>query len=516
MKNSSKSFILPCVIFAVFSLIQGSCLILTGDDFFWHHMESFTENFGRSSHNGRYFTNIITYTMCNYSALRVIIYFIVMLLMFFAVVKLLKTDANRSLITNLFAVIGLLSIPSQIYCYTFNWISGFTNYVLGTVMTLLYIVWCLPLLKGEELKISHFSAVFTLLLGFLGALCVENLTILNILFAIFILIFSALTYKKVHLSNIFYLVGASIGAFFMFTNVNYNDVLVEESDQIGNRFAEFSLPDIFMKVYMDIIPRYSKMFFIPNLVIGLAILFLYAKKFHSSENKPPKYANLFAGVICAYCAYSVFTCFMSDLIPVTPTYRIRALETAFVFLYIVAIIYMAYILSDRFTFVRVTLYIVATVIVTAPFAVVNPVTYRCFFSDYVFWFLAAGEFFILLVKELDTTSMMCVKFLTVAGASVMVIFLSGINITNKYTDVVRQDYFRQQVESDAPVLEYIELPYTKYAGNFITDLANINAPDMDDKYIIYYFDYMGIDHEAVDFSKISFISLMDYFTISET
>ena len=45
-------------------------------------------------------------------------------------------------IVTIFIIFGLVAIPSQIFTNTYAWVSGFTNYVLGTVMSFIFIVYC--------------------------------------------------------------------------------------------------------------------------------------------------------------------------------------------------------------------------------------------------------------------------------------------------------------------------------------------------------------------------------------
>ncbi len=480
-------------------------------------MNSYLENFGSKSQNGRYFTNILTYLMCNHDVFKIAIYFLAMILLFWIINRLLKFENVRDTSISLFIILGLFTIPSKIYNDTFSWISGFTNYVIGTVLTLIYIFYCSPLLKGEKLERSKLFSIFLLFLGFAGALCIENLTIYNIFFSLFVIIFSFVRFKCVHISNIAYFLGTIVGMLLMLNNSNYRNIFVENKDNIGNRFVLFDLPDIFMKIYTDIIPGYSKIFFFPNLIICLVIMYLYVKCFrNSADSKPPKYAPFFAGVTCAYCMYSLFTCFVQDFVVLSPSYRIRALETAFVFMYLIAIIYMVYVLFDIFSFMRVVLYIVSTIIVTAPFLVVNPVSSRCFFSDYIFWLLVSGELFMQLLKYLGVNNDCFLQYISSVAATFLLSILTYFNICNKYCDNLRIDYFVRQIRAESNNLQFIELPYPAYASDFANVLKDAGRimksqnSELEDQYVLYYFEYIGIDPHSVDLSNISYTSLYDF------
>lgn len=520
MKKQTRTKVILWAVYVIYSFILSVTIIISGDDYFWFHMDSFKENFGENSHNGRYFTNIITYLMCNYDIPRFLVFFATMIVLFYLLHKLIRPRIEENYtIVAIFIIFGLVAIPSHIFTYTYAWISGFTNYVLGTVMSFVFIAYCYPVLQGKELKNSPISAVLLLIAGFLGAMCVENLTIFNILFSVFIIILYAVLFKKVNIGHITYLIGAVIGTVIMFTNVNYTDVLVRDEDSIGDRSVVFSLPDIFMKIYMEIIPYYAKLFVFMHLIIAVSVIYLYVKRYKmDSEAKPPKYAPFLFGVIITYALYSMFTFCLADFVPVTTTYVIRAIETAFVFVYIIALIYMAYIFFDKFALLRVIVFISGTLVLTAPFLVVNPVTFRCFYSDYMFWLLVAGEFFVHFASELKPMGKVVLNYVMTSVTTFFVVVISYFSICNKICDNIRWDYFRQQVDEQKNVIEAINLPFNVYNEDFITFFANVEEindfddPDRTSKYIIYMLEFYGIDPRDVDISSIYFISLQDYFT----
>lgn len=519
MKKQTRTNLILWAVYVIYSFILTSTIIISGDDFFWFHMDSYKENFGETSHNGRYFTNIITYLMCNYGVIRFLVFFVTMIALFFLLHKLIRPriEENNSIVT-IFIIFGLVAIPSQIFTYTYAWVSGFTNYVLGTVMSFIFVGYCYPVLQGKELKNSPISALLLLIAGFLGAMCVENLTIFNISFCIFIIVLYAILFKKVIFGHITYLAGAITGTILMFNNVNYTNIFVHSEDPIAKRSVIFSLPDIFMKIYMEIIPCYAKLFVFIHLIIAVSVIYLYVKRYKmDSEAKPPKYAPFLFGVIISYALYSMFTFCLADFVPVTPTYVIRAIETAFVFVYIIALIYMAYIFFDKFALLRVIVFIAGTLVVTAPFLVVNPVTLRCFYSDYMLWLLVAGEFFVHFASELKPMGKVVLNYVMTSVATFFVVVISYFSICNKICDNIRWDYFSQQVDEQRNTIEAILLPFDVYNEDFITFFANIDEindydnPDRTSKYIIYMLEFYGIDPRDVDISRIYFSSLQDYF-----
>ncbi len=508
---AQKNTLVYIIIFAIFIIVHCSCLIKTCDDLMWDNIDSLSQMLNSCNPNGRYFTNILTYFICNSSVLCLIVYTFFMGAFLYFIADILKIGLKQKWMSVLFIGAVFLFSPRFFYVHIFNWISGFTNYVISLVFLLAYIRYCVPIFEKKLLRSSRIMPVILLIDGFLGALCIENITAYNLLFGIFIIVFALVTQKKLYFSNIAYLVGTVVGAVVMMADSNYKHI-ANEGDSFAFRSFVTSLSDIYMKVYKEIIPNFSRPYFILHLIIAGCILYLFVKKFGKSEKKL-KYALLSVIIIVFYAVFSFVVSNGEEIAVLSNAYRSRAIETALTFAYIAALIYMLYILLENGNRVRAMVYLLSTVFVTAPFVVVNAITGRCFFASYIFWCLFAFELSVPVLNEIK-----CLETGFAKNCSLIIISsILGLNlfmdISNKVVDVIRIDYIHQQLEDDERQIKLIKLPYQKNCFDPITlfseDELYLEKNGRKYSYTELYCINNGIDEKIFEKQRL-YIDMIDY------
>lgn len=506
------------LIFFVYSVVSAFCLIFAGDDYAWFAIDKFSDIFTKGVGNGRYFTNIITYFMIKNTPLRILIYTVFMIVLFRTVSVLISNTDRSRFSSDFFTVISFFSLSTEIFWFTFRWISGFTNYIIGTMLLCLYILYNKKLLEGKPLKQSTMATSCCFILGFLSVLCVENVTLYCLAFSVFILIFSYLRYKKVFDSNISYFIGNIIGTFLLFSNKNYSTIINDDFDAAGERYIELDFSDILMKIYSEILHYFSKPFIFIHLIIIGSLLFANVRKYSHLSEKRPKYNLFFTIILCMYSVYEVFVFFISDFSEFDSSCKIYAFESALTFLYSVGIIYLSFETFDRNSFIRICLYLCSAYFVTLPFLVVNPVTARCFFTDFIFWTLLAGEIFMSSFSDFDIRFVQLFKSIALFITASFLVFFSYTSILNKYVDSIRYDYIKEQLEKGYNGVELIKLPYPNLAIDYISCLSGGEDENSDvlSSYKIdsSYFDWMcycyGIDSSKLrDVVRVE-ISIYDY------
>ncbi len=370
--------------------MQAFCQIVNGDDFGWIIYTGMENIFGDKTENGRYFTNLLTYIFVNYPFVRICSFSLLLFALFIILARLISSGVNAENIHFYASALFIMCTPAAIYSQTIAWISGFTNYIIGTLLSLLYIYLCLPILKSEMPKRGVFLTGAITILGFIGALCVENVTFFNIAFGVGIIVFSLMSFRKILPYNAAYLAGTLIGTAVMFMNSNYRSI--SDGDQaVGDRrYMEFGFSDIVTKLYSEVNPLYVKGFMLINIVIAVSVISVYSMKRRSSDEKLFKYSKPCLYIVASYAAYSVFTGIFCDFGISSQAYRMQALEAAYTFLYLISLIYLVKGLFDSYTFRRFLTLMLGSLIVSAPFLVANPANARCFFTDYIFWAAAAG------------------------------------------------------------------------------------------------------------------------------
>jgi len=450
-------------VFALYSAILAGCNILGGDDILWTLDETKNDVIGKGSVNGRYLTNFITFYSVRSVILRFFVAFVFVFLLHQLLLRVIDTDKGVPGWAAAISAIAVLTIQPSMFTQTINWISGITNYVISAVFLLSYLLYCKPLFYGKPLGYKGFLTILPLFLGFLGALCVENVTIYSLLLALFVIIYSRKTYKKIHIGNILYLAGAAAGSVVMFTNHAYSSLWGGSSDDIGFRKVELDFSDMFHQIYEDVMSFYCVPFWILHVVICVSFLIMYSDKFGDERGTPPKYTIASLTVCLIYTGYSFFSNVIGGFAVWNVSLTIRAIETAFTFIYVLALLFLGWVLCSRQQFTRFCLYIVSTVVLSAPFAVANPVTERCFFTDFVFWALAAGELSCGAAEVHRFDSRYTVRLASTAIVGYIAFSTSYMCAWNKYSDVMRFRYLKEQVEDGKSTIEFIRLPYPYYA-----------------------------------------------------
>ena len=500
------------ILLFVYFVIQGYCMLISSDDIWWAFVPSMKELFQSYNPNGRYFTNVLTYLCCHYICFRDVFYILTMSGFAFFTAKLLNSDMDFKWLHWFFTVLIFFFTPSFFYAYVLNWTSGFPNYVFPLILLFGYFLYCEPLYENKLPTGGAVVALLFLTAGFLGSLCIEHITIYNVLFGIFIIVFSLTTIKKVRLANIFFLVGAIAGSILMFSAHNYSDILSTGEDAIGFRSFEFNFFDIMTKIYTEIIPNFTRSYFLIHAVIAISIIMLYIYKFRNYEKKP-KWAKICLTVIILFFFYSFLSCNGQELVITSTAYRERAFETAFVFVYIISLLYMVYHILSGPERIKAVLYLLSAVMTVAPFIVINPITSRCFFVCFIFWCLFALRLLGSAVTILKMPEYSLLHSIAVMASCGILGFLSFDDISNKYVDVLRVKYIKEQLDTNQRHLNYICLPYQMYHwDSAICFDKDIKIIVLDGKAYCYdelYFKYNGVDPSALDKVRID-IGMYDY------
>lgn len=501
-------------VFLVFFLIRGACLIKTTDDVWWDKFDSLSDMMKGYNPNGRLFTNALTYYICNHDFVRVIVYVASLGLFLLSIARMLEVDLGKGKWTPIFFS-GLVIILSPRYFspHVYNWISGFTNYTISAFLVLWYMRFCTPLFERKEIKASKAAPVLCLICGVLGALCVENITIYNLVFGAFIIILSLVTLKKVSLSNIAFMAGTVIGTVMMFLNQQYSEIL-SEGDSIGFRSFDLDLTDCMMKIYVYFTHYLLSPYFVLNIIIALSVLALYNRRLKSGGAKL-KYAKLFIPIIVIFAVYSFFTVNVDEFTVMSQAYRIKALEAALTALYIMGLCYMTVGLFEGGKRIRAIIYIMSTLMTTAPFIVVNPITSRCFFAGFLFWAMYTFTLAAELIKDTEFEGSDLVKRSAAVFSASFLFILAYMDVSNKYADAVRTKHIRAQLADDARFIEVIRLPY-EHACFDPAEMLIENTLEYEDNGRVYYSQELycmsnDIDLAFVDKERM-FIGMIDYNT----
>ena len=498
-------------LFLLFFIISGSCLILSGDDLWWCSIPTLSDFLDNYKLNGRFLTNVLSYLSCHNTVFCVVLYVLTFTGFYASAGSLLGSNYKYKWLPYASMVLIFLFAQKAFYSQIINWVSGYTNYVISLILLFIYINYTKPVFDRKKPEGGLLTAVVFLIVGFLGALCVENITIYNIIFGIFVIVFSLVVRKRVTAANITYLIGTVIGTIFMFWLFDYGDI-ASNGDTMGFRGFEFTFEDIATKLYLEIIPYYACCYSYLHLIISAALLYIYFKRFQT-DSKKPKYAKICIPVIVFYCIYSFASLNLQQLVIMSNSYKVRAFECALAFIYVISLLYIVYHLLSGAKRVMSMIYLVSTIIVTGQFIVISPITLRCFFADYIFWCLFA---FSLLMEAVYVSGVRDNGFIRSTAivfiASVLGI-ISFFNITNKYVDNLRIDFVKEQLTHKQKNVEFIRLPYAYLSGDTAemldSDVPFIQIGGEKWMYSKAYYVWNGIDLSVLDRVRVD-IEMMDY------
>ena len=176
--------------------------------------------------------------------------------------------------------------------------------------------------------------------------------------------------------------------------------------------------------------------------------------------------------------------------------KIRAIEFAFTFLYICALIYNIVVYLKPDERLRALVYLFSSVTLTIPFAIVSPVTARCFFIEYLFWILFALEVLFASMKRVKCSVWSIYKRILICTSCGIFVLFANMNITNCLYDHKRFEYLQEQMSSKSRVVDLMLLPYQKYAYDDFSEKTIFSGVSKDDvSYGEYILKYHGISYE---------------------
>lgn len=158
-----------------------------------------------------------------------------------------------------------LTLPREVWAQTYGWVAGFSNYGLAAFMM---VVSQGVLLDGKDPQKKHSMGfvVFSLLVGLLTQLVLENITIFMVVLAAFAVLYQLLTFRRCSAVALAFLVGIVSGALIMFSGKIYSTLLTTgHTEGIGRYLSypvDMKLPELIPFLY------YRALYFLPGNLWG--------------------------------------------------------------------------------------------------------------------------------------------------------------------------------------------------------------------------------------------------------
>lgn len=465
-KKNLSIFIISIAVIILFGILA-YLFPYSGDDWAWGSEIGIERlNSWFKDYNGRYGGNLVVIALTRIPLLKIacmaVSYYLTGFLSY-------KYSGSKKLSVFIFSIALFFAMPKEIFVQAVVWTSGYTNYVPPILMMIGYIVLIRNIFDKDKPVYNKLLFILTLVLGFAGALFMENLTLYSIAVAVLVILYCLIKYKKIFLPHITYFAGALGGAVMMFTNSSYG--LIASSND-GYRSSAISDGNLVSTIGSHLQTIYEQLF-TKNLVI-LGILTVLAislciAKLSNIENKKCKWL----AVICTFVNVASFIILIfKNNFPHWKIMLTSSRSTIFTVLFFSAAAALYYIslsailiifLDDKKLRSKAIFLIISIPIIVAPLLVVSPIGPRCFFPPYMLLCMMATLLFeehLSYKKENAEIN----KLLSISLAAI--ILASGIYYCSIYVPIHRYDTARneyavsQSQESD--VVTICELPYTSY------------------------------------------------------
>ena len=444
------------------------------DDWAWsgpigqQRLDTWFENY-----NGRYLGNLAIILISKFKLIKMV----VMAASFYLLCYIpYRCSGDKRLTVLAFSTFMFLCMPKVVFIQVVAWASGYTNYMLPMLVVLGYYLIVKNVFKDAPPKYSIFSSVLALVLGFMGCLFMENVTIYTVVCSIALIVYTFIKFKKVYLNHIAYFVGTVIGAYTMFSNSAYTTIAAGGDDY---RSTPTGLVELVKKVLENSRSILNQFFYQNMLALIICsvlsiLLVLVAYKTLSKKVKTLSLASVFINVISLSVLYLRYK---------TDYWRFfyrsgRDIEiTTVIFAFFVVLNFLSHLVNfivavKGETRQEAIFFLFSIPLIIAPLLVVSPVSARCFYPPYLFLHYLCVILFARLIKELNVGEA-GIKVIATSTISVIMAFLffyvSMYGIIHHY-DVKRGEYIEKQLKNGEQTIVCCRLPYEPFVhGGYPTN-----------------------------------------------
>ncbi|MBR3149485.1 MAG: hypothetical protein IKF64_04870 [Eubacterium sp.] len=460
--NNKPFIILSLLLFALFATLA-FYTPYTNDDWAWGDQIGADRlaNFF-AGYNGRYLGNLLILLISNSRfalvACMAVSYCAACLIPCFF-------SKSTTLSTLLFSAILFFLLPKSIYAQIVSWASGYSNYMPPVLLLALYYVIIKNIFDDEKTSYPKLMPVLTLVIGFAGALFMENITLTNIAIGALIILYVLIKEKKLYLTHVAFLVGAVAGAAVMFTNTAYG-IIGNGGDDY--RSIASGKTDMITTIVEHVNVAVNHMF-VWNIwmcavasAVFVAVCALYIK---SSDNKKAVFAtkliaaaNLFAlGMLFVKYKYQSWTIYSEKAMEVF-MWGVVGLYCLSLFAGIILCV------KDKASKFKLLLLFVTVACMVAPLMIVNPITARCYYPPYFIMSMMVIEMFAYAMREAQPSesTQKAIGAAFVGGLCALSIFYLSIFSTIHAYDNMRSEYIEKQNANHEQTVMVTTLPYDDY------------------------------------------------------
>lgn len=469
-----------------FFIISGCLIILfaglsymfpySGDDWAWgssiglQRLETFFEMY-----NGRYFGNFLVLAITRSRLLRTILmslsYYGVCLLCY----KYAPIKKNSSL---LLAAVLFFVIPRAVFSQSIVWSAGYANYVPSAIISALYMLMVNNITGTDTPEYPQYFVIVTFLMGFCGAPFIENIALFNICFAVAVIGYTAIKFKKAFACHFGFLAGSIAGSLWMFSNSAYSAISAgtDSYRDVSENFLDLILTVLghILTVCQHLVISNGVMCAIASVLLAISAI-IFIKQSKCKKEKFVVISVLSVHFVClAYIIYRTCLIYITVNEETKTNPSVHILSVAVAFIYIITMFILPLRCVDKGCKFRMLLPLYCVPVIVAPLLVVNPIGPRCLFAAYLFIMIFIVNLFCYTSQKLNpnkTSDKKIVAGLVAGLCTLAVIYISIFYPIFKY-DGKRNELAKIQSENGESTVIISQLPHSNYVwmGNPDTDL----------------------------------------------
>lgn len=431
------------------------------DEWEWgtaHRWELFKNGF--KDYNGRYLGNILALIITKSVWAKTAVMTIGALCVIKAVDVGIKRTAERCgtahaepfLLT--FAAFLLIALPQTLFRQSYGWSAAFVNFVPPVFLFLIFFNWSEQVYVADEINYSKMQLLAAAPIAIATQLFSEHITVFTVLYALWITLFAAVKFKKLHAVHITYLVSSVIGAAIMFSNGAYGNA-ADNTD--GYKHISFTVSGIIEQFCNNI----SDHLFLNNRLLNIALAGILIALIAIKKKKGIAHA-LLTVVLAGYSVFGLWYKTHPDWVFVNNADLNNKIKTAFALLFALCVFISLCIITDKREKYPIMILYLSSFAVAAPLLVANPIGARCFYISYVFEVLTVIKLLTVLLSELSVKELFYPQIFVIAATVIVALSLVRTFSYVGRADRVRADIIEREVSSGATEITLPKLPYYQY------------------------------------------------------
>ena len=417
---------------------------------------------GFSGYNGRYLGNILALLITRSEVAKTLVISVCMVL----IVWLMEMSVRRKTFSEkdksdpillLSLILLLLAVPASLYGQSYGWPAAFVNYEVPVPLFLVYFIWTDELYRNKVEKYSWFQTLAVIPLGICVQLFSENITIIVVAYAVWMMIYTGVRYRKIYLIEVNYLWSAILGAVVMFSNSAYSSAAVHNGKTYKSidMSAGVLLQRFVVRIWTNLVLNNWVLTVILAVLLTALILKKRKQSFASAE------------MLVVFWGYSVYSIFHR----ICPEWTFdgnqavdRGIMALLSMLFFINVLLCIWMFTEKEERISICITYLGSLAFAAPLIAADPIGPRCFYISYVFEVLTAAKILQYFLKNRGEIQVFYPALILAVTVCISAVFYVRIfMIIGKYSDY-RAELIEEAVEQNAEELTLPVMPFSDYTG----------------------------------------------------